>query len=241
MDDSTRAEHHPAETAVAASKPRVLVADDRSILREGLRAMLADANGFEVLGDERREAVRSVGALNPDVVVIDLSMPDLSGLGAIREIRRRSAHTKIVVLTTDGTRQYIRAALDAGADGYLLRETSRAELVLAIDTVLSGKDFISPSALSNIVDEVLEGGAHRPTDDSPAMQALTARQRQVLKLIAEGKRNREIAAALGISVKTVEKHRSNLMQKLNLHNTAALTTFAIKSRLTGKATSGRSR
>jgi DNA-binding NarL/FixJ family response regulator len=241
MDDTARADHYSAEIAMAPSRPRVLVADDRSILCEGLRAMLGDAKGFEVLGDERRDALRSVGALKPDVVVIDLSMPNLSGLGAIREIKRRSAHTKIVVLTAGGCRQEIRAALDAGAHGYLLREASREELVLAIDTVLSGKRFISPCALANIIGEVLEDGERRQPDASAAVRELSARQREVLKLIAEGQRNRQIAEALGISVKTVEKHRSNVMQKLDLHNTAALTTFAIESRLTGKARSARSR
>jgi DNA-binding NarL/FixJ family response regulator len=218
----------------------VLLADDQSILREGLRAMLGEAKGFEVLGDERRDAVRSVDALKPDVVVIDLSMPNLSGLGAIREIKRRSAQTKIVVLSTDGARHYIRAALAAGADGYLLKDASRAELVLAIDTVLSGKSFISPSALVNIIDEAQERGARR-AGAAPAVNTLSARQHEVLKLIAEGARNRQIAEQLGISVKTVEKHRANLMQKLNLHNTAALTTFAIENRLTGKARDGRAR
>jgi DNA-binding NarL/FixJ family response regulator len=241
MDDTASADNYPHAIAVAASRPRVLVADDRSILRAGLRAMLGDANLFEVLGDERRDAVLSVGVLEPAVVVMDLSMPNMSGLRAIREIKRRSAQTKIVVLTADASRQGIRAALDAGADGYLMRETSREELVLALDTVLSGKRFISPSALSNIIGEVLEEGDGPQRGASPAVRGLSARQREVLKLIAEGKRNREIAEALGISVKTVEKHRSNVMQKLDLHNTAALTTFAIESRLIGKARTARSR
>jgi DNA-binding NarL/FixJ family response regulator len=223
-----------------AGKPRVLIADDQSILREGLRALLGDENGFELVGDERRDALRSVSVLEPDVVVIDLSMPNLSGLGAIREIKRRSAHTKIVVLTAEGTEQFIRAALDAGADGYLLKEASRAELVLAIETVLRGKRFIGPSAVSNIIGKFTDDGARRPPK-AAAVNALSARQTEVLKLIAAGERNRQIAEQLGISVKTVEKHRSNLMQKLNLHNTAALTTFAIDNRLTGKAGAPRSR
>lgn len=217
-------------------KTRVLIADDQTILREGLRALLEGEDGLEVVGavDDRRDAVRSVGTLKPDVVLIDLSMPNMDGLSAIREIKRRSAQTKTLVLTAHRNEEYIRAALQAGADGYLLKDPSRAELLLAIDSVLRGKPFISPAVSQQIAVRYLQ---HSRDNRRPysLVNTLTGRERQVLKLIAEGRRNRQIAEHLVISVKTVEKHRSNLMHKLKLHNTAALTTFAIENRLAGKA------
>lgn len=193
------------------ARPRVLIADDQTILREGLRALLEDARGVELLGN-------AAEIERPDVVLIDLSLPELHGLSAIGEVKRRSASTKVLVLSLHDTPQALRAALDAGADGYLLKGASRAELLLAIDAVLRGDLFVSPAL------------ARRPT--APALDSLTLRERQVLKRIAEGARNREIAQELALSAKTVEKHRSKLMRKLNLRNTAALTSFAIEHRVT---------
>jgi two-component system response regulator NreC len=207
---------------------RVLLADDRAILRDGLHAMLQGMAGVELVQGAE---------LQPDVALIDLSMPSLSGLGAIGEIKRRFTQAKALVLTSDASEQSIRAALRAGADGYVLKDASRAELLMAIETVLRGKAFISPSALHNLV----RGPLARPARGASLAGSLTTREREVLKLIAEGERNRQIAAELGISVKTVEKHRTNLMRKLKLHNTAALTSFAIEHRLAGKARPGRPR
>jgi DNA-binding NarL/FixJ family response regulator len=238
MDDS--AAKAPAEDCRAEKAPRLrlLIADDRTILRQGLRAMLESEADFEIVGgiDEGRDAVRAVGILKPDVVLLDLSMPNMSGLSAIREVKRRCAHTKTLVLTVHASEDCVRAALSAGADGYLLKDASRAELLAAIETVLGGQAFISPAALQNLVGEYRQG----PRAAS-RLEVLTVREKQVLKLIAEGQRNRQMAEQLAISVKTVEKHRSNLMHKLELHNTAALTSFAIENRLTGKSRSARPR
>jgi two-component system, NarL family, response regulator NreC len=197
--------------ADAALRTRVLIADDQTILREGLRALLEDERGLELLGGVKTPA-------RPDVVLIDLSLPELQGLEAIREVKRRSVGTKVVVLSLHDSPQSLRAALDAGADGYLLKGASRSELVLAIAVVLRGTLFVSPAL------------TRRPA--VPALDSLTLRERQVLKRIAEGARNREIAQELALSTKTVEKHRSKLMRKLNLRNIAALTSFAIEHHVT---------
>jgi two-component system response regulator NreC len=213
-------------------KYRVLIADDHTIVREGLRALLESDESLEVVAavDNGRDAVRLVGALKPDLALVDLAMPQMDGLSAIRELMRRSTETRIVVLTMHKTEEHIRASLEAGASGYVVKDASRAELLMAIRSVLHGKKFISPAVADRIVTGYLgadgKQGAFRSLSDT-----LTAREKQVLKLIAEGRRNRDIALTLFVSVKTVEKHRANLMSKLDLHNTAALTAFAIENTL----------
>jgi DNA-binding NarL/FixJ family response regulator len=213
-------------------KHRILIADDHTIMREGLRALLESDRTLEIVGavENGREAVQSVGSLKPDVVLMDISMPHMDGMSAIREIKRRAIETKILVLTVHKTEEYIRAALQAGASGYVLKDASRAELLFAIQCLVAGKTFISPAVSDRIVTGYLHR-EHSGTTVRSLSDTLTAREKQVLKLIAEGRRNREIATYLYISVKTVEKHRSNLMQKLSVHNIAALTTFAIENGL----------
>jgi len=209
---------------------RIVLVDDHAILREGLRELLKSDDGLEVVGvaDNGRDAVRSVAALKPDLVLMDLAMPQMDGLSAIRELKRRSAEIRILVLTMHKTEEHIRAALQAGASGYVLKDASRSELLMAIHSVLNGKSFISPG----VADRIVMGYLDRNRGDAQVLSdTLTAREKQVLKLIAEGRRNRDIAAYLFVSIKTVEKHRANLMGKLNLHNTAALTTFALGNTL----------
>lgn len=212
-------------------KRRVIIADDHAIMRDGLRALIETDEGVEVVAtvENGREAVDAVRAHNPDLVLMDLAMPFMDGLSAIRELARRGVQAKIIVLTMHKTEEHIRAALEAGASAYLLKDASRAELLMAMRTVLSGKTYISPAVADRIVTRYLDrdgGGTVRSLSDT-----LTAREKQVLKLIAEGCRNREIAEALFLSVKTVEKHRANVMRKLDLHNIAALTSFAIENNL----------
>jgi DNA-binding NarL/FixJ family response regulator len=218
-----------------AARHRILIADDHTLMREGLRALLEAEKTFEVVGtvDNGRDAVRSAGLLKPDLVLMDLAMPQMDGMSAIRELKRRASDARILVLTMHKTEEHIRAALQAGASGYLLKDASRAELLMAILCVIAGKTFISPAVADRIVNGYLDqergAGAVRSVSDT-----LTARERQVLKLIAEGRRNRDIAEYLFVSVKTVEKHRANLMGKLNLHNTAALTSFALENTLVSR-------
>jgi DNA-binding NarL/FixJ family response regulator len=236
LDTDTNVHDEPANKAPAGfpAKYRILIADDHTIMREGLRSLL-EAEELEVVGavDNGRDAVRAVGLMKPDLLLMDLAMPQMDGISAIGELRRRANATRILVLTMHKTEEHIRAALQAGANGYLLKESSRQELLMAIQCVMSGKTFISPAVADRIVRGYLHhdqgGGAVRSL-----CETLTARERQVLKLIAEGRRNRDIAEYLFVSVKTVEKHRANLMGKLKLHNTAALTSFAIENTLVSR-------
>jgi len=208
-------------------KKKIILAEDHTILRAGLRALLAAQNNYEVIGEagDGREAVRLVEKLEPDLLLIDLSMPKLNGMDAIREIKGQYPEIKIIVLTVHKSDEYILASLKAGADGYMLKDASHNELLLAIEYVLNGKKFLSPS----ISDKVVEAYLHTPKEPQASiLDSLTSREREVLKLIAEGYSNKMIADHLCISLKTVEKHRSNLMRKLDLRNTAALTAFAIE-------------
>jgi DNA-binding NarL/FixJ family response regulator len=215
-------------------KYRIVIAEDHTILREGLRALLSSNPDFEIVGEaeDGREAIRCVEKLKPHLVLTDLSMPRMNGMDAIREIRRRAPETKILVLTVHKTEEYILATLQAGADGYLLKDSTHAELLAAVRHVLSGKHYISPGISDKVLDGYLEGRKTLKTRTS--WETLTQREREILKLIAEGYKNKEIADDLCISVKTVEKHRANLMEKLNLHNVQALTTFAIEKGLVSR-------
>jgi len=209
------------------SKYRIVIAEDHTILREGLRSLLTSGSEFEVVGEaeDGREAIRCVEKLKPDLILTDLSMPRMNGMEAIREIKKRSPETKILVLTVHKTEEYILATVRAGADGYLLKESTHAELLMAVKHVLSGKRYISPGISDKVLEGYLDG--RRTLKTRTSWETLTQREREILKLIAEGYKNKEIADDLCISVKTVEKHRSNLMEKLNLHNIQALTAFAI--------------
>lgn len=210
---------------------RIVIAEDYTILREGLRSLLSSTSKFEIVGEaeDGQEAIRNVERLKPDLALMDLSMPRMNGMDAIREIKKRSPETKVLVLTVHKTEEYIHAALQAGADGYLLKDSTRNELGIAISSVLEGKRYISPGISERLIEGYLEGRKKmRPTS---AWDALTQREREILKLIAEGYKNKEISDFLCISVKTVEKHRANLMKKLDLHSIQALTTFAIEKGL----------
>ena len=213
------------------TRRKIVIAEDHTILRAGLRALLSGQNGLEVIGEagDGREAIRKVDTLQPDLLLIDLSMPKLNGIDAIREIKSQHPEIKIIVLTVHKSEEYISAALQAGANGYMLKDASQNELLLAIDYVLNGKTFLSPSISDKVVDAVL----NTDKKDKPAavLENLTAREREILKLVAEGNTNKKIAYHLCISLKTVEKHRSNLMKKLDLRNTAALTAYAIEKKM----------
>lgn len=220
-------------------RARLLILDDQTILREGLRALLEHDPALEVLAavDNGAEAMRLAAQLKIDLLLVDVSMRATDGLGAIRELKRRMPGIRALVFTAQSNEDTIRAALQAGADGYLLKDGSRAELLMAIQSVLAGQRFISPAVSAHLVARYLQ----QPRTESAApsrYDALTPREKQVLKLIAEGRRNREIAKYLFISVKTVEKHRSNLMHKMDLHNTAALTSLAMAKGLVGSSTEG---
>jgi two-component system, NarL family, response regulator NreC len=217
-----------------AQKCRILIAEDYTILREGLRSLLSSNPEFEITGEaeDGNQAVQQTEKLKPDVVLMDLSMPRMNGMEAIREAKKRCPGTKILALTVHKDEEYIRATLAAGADGYVLKDATHAELVMAIKSVLAGKYYLSPGVSEKIIEGYLEGG--KVLKPLSAWETLTQREREVLKLIGEGYKSKEIAEYLCISVKTVDKHRANLMQKLDLHNVQGLTAYAIERGLVNK-------
>ncbi len=216
---------------------RILIAEDHTILREGLRALLSAEPDFEVVGEaaDGRDAIQGVQDMNPDLVLMDLSMPRMNGLEAIRELKKQNPDTKVVALTVHKTEEFIIATLKAGAEGYVLKDATNAELVSAIRNVFQGKRYLSPGVSQTVIEGYLD--ARNISETKSAGDVLTKREREILKLIAEGYKNREIAEDLCISPKTVEKHRSNLMKKLDLHSASALTAYAIERGLVeGKQT-----
>jgi DNA-binding NarL/FixJ family response regulator len=212
----------------------IVLAEDHTILREGLKSLLSSQPDLKIVGEagDGLEAIRCVRDHSPDMILLDLSMPRMTGLDAIKEIKRVSEDTKIVVLTVHSTEEYILATLQAGADGYVLKDAHSTELMTAIRHVLDGRRYLSPSISGTIIDGLLQG--KKASSIRSAWETLTQREREILKLIAEGHKNKDIADLLCISLKTVEKHRANLMEKLDLHNVAALTALAAEKGLINK-------
>jgi two-component system, NarL family, response regulator NreC len=209
----------------------IVLAEDHTILREGLKALLSSQPDLKIVGEAEDgiEAIRCVQKQAPDMILLDLSMPRMTGLEAIKEIKRVNSDTKIIVLTVHSTEEYILATLQAGADGYVLKDAHGTELMTAIRHVLEGRRYLSPSISGTIIDGLLQG--KKTSDIRSTWETLTQREREILKLVAEGHKNKDIADLLCISVKTVEKHRANLMEKLGLHNVAALTALAAEKGL----------
>ena len=212
-------------------KKRILIAEDQVIVTEGLRLILSTVPEHEIVGEavDGFEAIEAVEELHPDLVLMDLSMPRMNGLDAIREIKSRHPEVKILVLTVHKNDENVLDAFGAGAEGYVLKYATKNELLLAIKSVFEEKSFISPMVSEKVLKGFMEGA--KTLKDSSSWDAVTARERQVLKLIAEGYTNKETADLLCISVKTVETHRSNIMRKLDLHNTSELTSYAMKKGL----------
>ena len=199
----------------------VLLVDDHSLVRRGFRRILEDEDGMKVVGEASNgvEAIRSAYELKPKVIVMDLSMPELDGVQATKEIVKHLPGTEVLVLSMHSDDNYVRNALDAGAKGYLLKSAIDVDLVGAIRSVSEGKRYIG-SGLKYV--------AHQQEDE---LNRLTGREKQVLQLIAQGKSNKEIASLLELSVNTVSVHRANLMEKMNIHRTAELVLFAIRKGL----------
>lgn len=214
------------------NKYSILLADDHSILRAGLRSMLTSLPDFEVIGevDNGKDAIHSAIKLEPDLVITDISMPGTNGTDAVREIKRRNPGIKVLVLTMHASENHVHDALTAGADGYVLKEDSHNDLITAIKSILSGKSFLSPGVCTNVVNGYITGSPNT-TKISTSRDLLTNREKEIIKLIAEGNKNKEIAEYLSISVKTVEKHRSNIMKKLDVKNATGLINYAIQNKL----------
>jgi len=216
-----------------ATKPlRILVADDHELVRRGIRGLLRARRGWTVVGEAMngREAVEKANRLKPDVAILDISMPDLDGLQATRRIREAVPTTEVVVLTMHESDQMVRRVLDAGARGYVLKSDLATHLVKAVKDVCAGKMFLTPRVSDIVVRGFLATGEESdPTEHSEARP--TPREVEIIRLLAEGKANKEIAAKLGITIRTVETHRAKIMLKLGLHSLAELIHYAIRHKI----------
>jgi DNA-binding NarL/FixJ family response regulator len=210
---------------------RVVLVDDHKMMLDGLRALITEAPGMEVVGEaaDGRTALDLVRTLSPDVVVMDIGMPDLNGIEATRRIRTEYSDTKVVALSTHVDKRYLHGMLEAGASGYVVKIAAHGELVRAITAAKAGKTYLSPEIAGYVVERSthgIEGG------EGTAYNSLGPREREVLQLVAEGKTSAETAKKMHISIKTVETHRRNITQKLKLHGTAELTKYAVREGLT---------
>lgn len=202
---------------------RIALADDHAVVREGLRVLLERVDDFDVVGEAQdgQEVLQLVRDTEPDVAVIDLAMPKLNGVEATRRIAKEMPGVRVVMLSMYTGDEYVLQALGAGAAGYVVKDSAADNLVTAIRTVARGQQYLSPGIPQALLEDARQGISGNPLD------RLTSREREVLQLIAEGNSNKEIASLLDLSVKTVEAHRGNLMAKLDIHDTASLTRFAI--------------
>ena len=210
---------------------KIILADDHSIMREGLRALLEKQPDIEVLAEAEngRTAVELSRDLKPDVVIIDIAMPDLNGIEATRQIVAESPGVKVIALSMHSDRKFVREMLSAGASGYMLKDSAFEELDKAISTVNDNQTYLSPGIADTVVKDYL---GKIVTDNSAASIALTNREREVLQLFAEGKTTKQIASLLFVSIKTIETHRKQIMDKLGLDSIAELTKYAIREGLT---------
>ena len=215
-------------------KISVLLADDHTIFRQGLRMLLAQEEDIEVVGEAANgnEALELAKSLKPDIILLDIAMPEMDGLKVAQKLKKTLPETKIIALTVHKTEEYLLTTLQAGTDGYVLKDATHKELVMAINNVMEGKPYLSPGVSEKVIEGYLEGKESSQAVSS--WETLSQREREVLKLIAEGYKNKEIAEELCISFKTVEKHRANLMKKLDLHNAAALAVYAVEKGLVNR-------
>ena len=210
----------------------VLVAEDHTIVRQGLRSILEKEFSIDVSGEasDGKEVVDKVGRLNPDIVLMDINMPLLNGIDATRQIKKEFPEVRIIMLSMHSSEEYIFQSFKAGASGYLVKQTADTELISAIQMVHQGNYFLNSSISRTLVQDYLQKNDLVKSQDS--LEKLTDREREILQLIAEGCSNRKIAEHLYISVKTVETHKSNLMEKLDIHNIAELTKYALRKGIT---------
>jgi DNA-binding NarL/FixJ family response regulator len=210
---------------------RILLADDHDIVRRGLRDQLTTREGWEVCGEATngREAVAMALRLKPDVVVLDLSMPDLNGLEATRQIRRELPRTEVLIFTMHETEQLIREVLAAGARGYVLKSDAGRQLTSAVEALSRHKPFFTAKVSEALLDAFLKSNV--APDEGSVFRTLTDREREIVQMLAEGKSNKEIASQLSISVKTVETHRATVMRKLEINSIVELVHYAIRNQL----------
>ena len=207
---------------------RSLLADDHTIVRQGLRKVLEESDDCEVVAEagDGREAVRQAEQLKPDVAIVDITMPLLNGIEATRQILKRSPSTRVLILTMHSDEAYVNQILQAGATGYLLKDSADVDLIKAVQAVSKGKSFFSPQIARLMPDEVMRRPGERGISDR--YELLSEREREIFQLIAEGNANKEIAALLSISPSTVETHRARIMEKLDLHSAAEIVLYAVR-------------
>jgi len=207
---------------------RILLADDHTVMRRGLRVLLERQPGFQVVAEaaDGSEAVELAAREKPDVAVLDIAMPTLNGIEAARRIVDKNPETAVVILSMHSDESYVLRTLKAGARGYLLKDAPEADLINAIHAVHDGKAFFSPAISKLLVEDYMRQMQQRGIEDT--YELLTSREREVLQLLGEGKSNKEIATSLNLSLHTVETHRSNMLEKLNLHSTAELILYAVR-------------
>lgn len=210
---------------------RVLLVEDHTLVRKGIRSILKSENDIEVIGEaeDGRKALEIVEQLNPDIVLMDISMSSLNGLQATQRIKKKLPKCKVIILTVHEVEEYIFPVLKAGASGYILKKSAPNELIMAIRAIYKGESFLSPSISKKVIKSYIQKG--KVKESSSQFENLTEREREVLQLIAEGETNREIAEKLFISQKTVESHRYHLMEKLDMHTTADLVRYAIRRKI----------
>ena len=209
---------------------RILIADDHDLMRRGVKTLLQSRAGWEVCGEAKtgREAVDKAEKLKPDIVILDIGMPDLNGVEAARRIRKASAATEVLILSMHYSDQLIREIVEAGVRGYVVKSDSDRDLIIAVETLAKHKPFFTPHATEVILGSLTMGGSVKEVSELVG-ERLTSREREIVQLLAEGKSSKEAASSLGISVKTVETHRANVMRKLELHSVSELVRYAVRN------------
>jgi DNA-binding NarL/FixJ family response regulator len=209
-------------------KIRILIADDHGIIRKGLRLQLEQHSDFEVVGEatEGREAVRMADELVPDVVIMDIAMPNLNGIQATTQLVKKNPQIGVIILSMYSDETYLMRTLAAGAKGYLLKESADVDLHRAVEVVAQGKPFFSPAIADTLLEDYMRQLQQRGLQDS--YDLLTEREKEILQLLAEGRSNKDVAGVLNLSTNTVETHRTRIMQKLDLHSTADIVLYAVR-------------
>lgn len=209
----------------------IILIDDQAIVRAAFRSLLNSVDRFEVIGDagDARGGIELVGELKPDVVILDITMVGMSGLDAVAPIKRASSRTRVLMASQHEGMKFVQQALQAGADGYLSKNSEPEELSLAIDAIVRGDSYLSPKVANGFMARAVRGEA--PTDEASPLSVLTPREREVFQLLAVGKANKEVAAVLDLSLGTIKKHRENLQRKLDCHSSAEIARLAIREGL----------
>jgi two-component system, NarL family, response regulator NreC len=213
------------------SKVRILIADDHGIVRKGLRLQLEQHEDFEVVGEasDGREAVRAADELKPDVVIMDIAMPNLNGIQAAAQLVKRNPQLGIIMLSMHSDESYLMRTLAAGAKGYLLKDTADVDLYRAVQVVAQGKPFFSPAISNTLLEDYMRRLQQRGLQDT--YDLLTDREKEIFQLLAEGKSNKDVATLLNLSPSTVETHRTRIMQKLDLHSSAEIVLYAVRKKI----------